>query len=124
MNVTGGRGVANALGTWNFSMKYGYAESNPLNLVAASWKKISEKILTYLQIDFHSDANIEIKMASATSLPFPNEYFDGVFTDPPYYDNIPYANLSDFLSPSIKLFFNSTFHFFRIFFIIKFPGFL
>jgi len=28
---------------------------------------------------------------SATRLPCPNNYFDAVVTDPPYYDNVPYS---------------------------------
>ena len=30
---------------------------------------------------------------SATELPYPDNYFDAVFTDPPYYDNVPYEIL-------------------------------
>jgi adenine-specific DNA methylase len=39
---------------------------------------------------------------SATSLPYPNNYFDAVFTDPPYYDNVPYSYLSDFFYVWLK----------------------
>ncbi len=38
----------------------------------------------------------KVTQASATSLPYPDNYFDAVFTDPPYYDNVPYSYLSDF----------------------------
>ena len=40
--------------------------------------------------------------ASATELPFPDNYFDAVFTDPPYYDNVPYSYLSDFFYVWLK----------------------
>ena len=40
--------------------------------------------------------------ASATSLPYPSNFFDGVFTDPPYYDNVPYSYLSDFFYVWLK----------------------
>ena len=33
---------------------------------------------------------------SATNLPSPDESVDAVITDPPYYDNVPYADISDF----------------------------
>jgi len=39
---------------------------------------------------------------SATELPYPDNYFDAVFTDPPYYDNINYAELSDFFYVWLK----------------------
>ncbi|MDW8185739.1 MAG: hypothetical protein RMM07_10860 [Anaerolineae bacterium] len=35
-------------------------------------------------------------MGSAASLPFGHQSFDAVVIDPPYYDNVPYADLSDF----------------------------
>ena len=41
-------------------------------------------------------------MASATELPFPDNHFDAVFTDPPYYDNVPYSYLSDFFYVWLK----------------------
>jgi pentatricopeptide repeat protein len=41
-------------------------------------------------------------MVSATELPFPDNYFDAVFTDPPYYDNVPYSYLSDFFYVWLK----------------------
>ena len=43
-----------------------------------------------------------IFQASATSLPYPDNYFDAVFTDPPYYDNVPYSYLSDFFYVWLK----------------------
>jgi putative DNA methylase len=35
-------------------------------------------------------------------LPFPSNHFDAVLTDPPYYDNVPYAALSDFFYVWLK----------------------
>ena len=43
-----------------------------------------------------SDNTCHISQSSATELHYDDEYFDAVFADPPYYDNIPYSNLSDF----------------------------
>jgi putative DNA methylase len=36
------------------------------------------------------------------SLPFPDNFFDAVVSDPPYYDNIPYADISDFFYVWLK----------------------
>ncbi len=44
----------------------------------------------------------KITQASATSLPYPDNFFDAVFTDPPYYDNVPYSYLSDFFYVWLK----------------------
>ncbi len=43
-----------------------------------------------------------VSQASATSLPYPDGYFDAVLTDPPYYDNVPYSHLSDFFYVWLK----------------------
>lgn len=43
-----------------------------------------------------------ITQSSATSLPYPDNYFDAVITDPPYYDNVPYSYLSDFFYVWLK----------------------
>ena len=43
-----------------------------------------------------------VLQASATQLPYPDNYFDAVFTDPPYYDNVPYSYLSDFFYVWLK----------------------
>jgi putative DNA methylase len=39
---------------------------------------------------------------SATSLPWPDGSLDAVVTDPPYYDNVPYADISDFFYVWLK----------------------
>ena len=43
-----------------------------------------------------------IFQSSVTELPFNDNYFDAVFTDPPYYDNVPYSYLSDFFYVWLK----------------------
>ncbi len=43
-----------------------------------------------------------VSQSSATSLPHPDNFFDAVFTDPPYYDNVPYSYLSDFFYVWLK----------------------
>ncbi len=44
----------------------------------------------------------QVKQSSATELPYPDNYFDAVLTDPPYYDNVPYSYLSDFFYVWLK----------------------
>jgi putative DNA methylase len=39
---------------------------------------------------------------SATKAPWPDATFDAIITDPPYYDNVPYSNLSDFFYVWVK----------------------
>jgi putative DNA methylase len=50
----------------------------------------------------HVPAGTAVIRASATSLPLPTASQDAVVTDPPYYDNISYADLSDFFYVWLK----------------------
>ncbi len=43
-----------------------------------------------------------VSHVSATRLPYSEDHFDGVLTDPPYYDNVPYSYLSDFFYVWLK----------------------
>lgn len=43
-----------------------------------------------------------VKRSSAGSLPFDTELLDAVITDPPYFDSVPYADLSDFFYVWLK----------------------
>ena len=43
-----------------------------------------------------------VSQSSATNLPHPDKFFDAVFTDPPYYDNVPYSYISDFFYVWLK----------------------
>jgi putative DNA methylase len=44
----------------------------------------------------------EVLRGSATALPWTDGFFDAVITDPPYYDNVPYADISDFFYVWLK----------------------
>ena len=77
-------------------------------------RQILRALETLGQIKYSFDGSIT--QASATSLPYPSNFFDAVFTDPPYYNSVPYADLSDFFYVWLKrtvgdlypeLFFNS-----------------
>jgi putative DNA methylase len=48
------------------------------------------------------DGPVSCLRTSATTLPFDDETYDAVITDPPYYDNISYADLSDFFYVWLK----------------------
>jgi adenine-specific DNA methylase len=43
-----------------------------------------------------------VGQSSATSLPYPDNSFNAILTDPPYYDNVGYSNLSDFFYVWLK----------------------
>ncbi|RLI54041.1 MAG: DNA methylase [Candidatus Thorarchaeota archaeon] len=88
-------------------MLWDYAESNPFSQSAGSWQEYLDYTLNAIKHCSHVFANfqpsiLKVSQFSATSLPYRSNYFDAVFTDPPYYDNVPYSYLSDFFYVWLK----------------------
>jgi putative DNA methylase len=78
------------------SMAWDYFEVNPLSGSSGSWdiqKKVFLSAMDILDTEF---STIDVSLSSATNLDYPSNRFDAVFTDPPYYDAVPYADLSDY----------------------------
>ena len=103
LNPTGGRGVVHTFGRQALPMVWDYAESNPFLEQGAGWPTAYEKNKKWIE---HASQSLKIPVtifqSSATSLSYPNNFFDAVFTDPPYYFNVPYADLSDFFYVWLK----------------------
>jgi putative DNA methylase len=85
-------------------MTWDYSELNLLSpILSGTWGSMHRQMLRVLEYIFspylkHSNAS----QCSATSLPYSDNYFDSVITDPPYYDNVPYSYLSDFFYVWLK----------------------
>lgn len=78
------------------AMLFDYAETDqtlkgPANL----WDKL-KRICKGVKSFENCKGNITIKHAHAQQLPYDNDFFDAIVTDPPYYDNIYYSILADF----------------------------
>jgi adenine-specific DNA methylase len=102
-NYTGGRGVKGTFARQAFPMVWDYSESNPFNPDAAGWQIACEKTETWISHATNAASSIPIIcQASAISIPYPDNYFDVILTDPPYYDNVNYAELSDFFYVWLK----------------------
>lgn len=85
------------------AMLWDYAEADPLLEGPANlWAKL-ERIIEGLDSLSLRRGDAEVYQASASNLPFNNESFDAIVTDPPYYDNIYYSILADFFYSWKKL---------------------
>ncbi len=103
LNPTGGRGVVHTFGRQALQMTWDYAESNPFNPFGAGWYTACEKNVKWINhASLINNSAVKVSRSSATNLNFPDNFFDAVFTDPPYYDNVPYAYLSDFFYVWLK----------------------
>jgi len=84
-------------------MVWDWAEINPLSEDTSSLRKILQSCTRVIETVY--SANIESgisEIADAACSSLPNDIAALGFTDPPYYDAIPYANLSDFFYVWLK----------------------
>jgi putative DNA methylase len=102
LNYTGGRGVTDTFARQALSLIWNYAETNPFNPKAASWIVACKKTKKWIEHASLIKNSANTECASATSLRHPDKKFDAVFTDPPYYDMVPYSYLSDFFYVWLK----------------------
>ena len=104
-NVVGEK-IEHVFGRQALPITWDYTELNIFSGANGDWKSNLKWILRVidhlLNIPTFTNKEPIINQFSATSLPFPENYFDAVFTDPPYYDNVPYSYLSDFFYVWLK----------------------
>ena len=94
----------NAFGRQALPMVFDYAEQNPFGVSTGNWnKQINNTVIILNKIDLNDQAgSINVSQGSAMSINHPDQFFDAIFTDPPYYDNVPYSNLSDWFFLRLK----------------------
>ena len=82
-------------------MVWDYVELNPFTDVGwYNMQKWVERIIEHCSKS--AEFSAKITQSSATNLSYPDSFFDAVFTDPPYYNSVPYADLSDFFYVWLK----------------------
>lgn len=103
MWVSDGGFVAQVFGRQALPMVWDYFELNPFSEATGDWMSAMNWILNVIE-HCSKTASIPatITQSPTTSLRYPDNYFDAVITDPPYYDNVGYANLSDFFYVWLK----------------------
>jgi len=77
-----------------------FPEPNPFGCASRSWDELFSdtlNVLEHVTEHFgHKSLIATAKQGTATELPWADNCLDVVLTDPPYYDNVPYADISDF----------------------------
>lgn len=95
--------TATTFGRQALSMNWDYIEANVLGDKGYNIKNILNSILFVLEkFPLNVPITPVLSQSSATKLPYSDNFFDAIFTDPPYYDNIPYSILSDFFYVWLK----------------------
>ncbi len=98
-----GEFVGNTFGRQVLSMVWDHFELYPWSGSTGDWNSALNwisKVISHLSSITGNP--VTITQSSATSLSYPDNFFDAVLTDPPYYDNVPYSYLSDFFYVWLK----------------------
>lgn len=102
LNVTGGRGVKNTFARQALPMVWDFMETNPFNEVGANWITGIEALEQTIQTEALSAIPGAVERCSAAAHVLPSTSVQAFITDPPYYDSVPYAHLSDFFYVWLK----------------------
>lgn len=78
-----------------FAMMWDFPEVNIFGGASGDALGNLEYITSFIEQESSSGEPAICQRASATELPYPDDTFDAIITDPPYYDNESYAELSD-----------------------------
>jgi len=108
-NCTGSRwkvdseGNVEVFGWKGISMVWDFAEINPFGKASGNIEDTYKWTLKNInRLILGPSVKSYVIRGSATEIPYPDEIFDAIITDPPYYDNVSYGVLSDFFYVWLK----------------------
>ena len=79
-----------------------FGEANYLSNASRTWDSALNSIVNVIERSSAKVAQTQVELADAAEHPLPTESAALLFTDPPYYDAVPYADLSDFFLVWLK----------------------
>ena len=96
--------IAHAFTQHDLKMAWDYVEINPFSGVTGDWLGAVDWVykVTKHVSQIASSLIALSHIGSATTVNYKESFFDAVIIDPPYYDNVPYADLSDFFYVWLK----------------------
>ncbi len=95
--------IMQIFGRQTITMVWDYPEANPLaGIGSGNFSEAVDGVVAALTACSDISPSGLVTRGSATALPWPDASFDAVITDPPYYDNVPYADISDFFYVWLK----------------------
>jgi putative DNA methylase len=97
-----GEFIASSFGRQALPMIWDFAEVNALGNASGNAYSALDWIIEVLNVINNIGPVAKVQRSSATEMSFEANIFDAVITDPPYYDNVPYSDLSDFFYVWLK----------------------
>jgi len=103
-------GVTGTFGRQAVGMVWDYAETNPLSDKSGGFRWATELVVSAIKTTSLScNVSAHVRRGSASRLPFGDATIDAVVVDPPYYDSVPYGDLSDYFYVWLKRSLNGLF---------------
>ncbi|MBE9146289.1 DUF1156 domain-containing protein [Planktothrix mougeotii] len=98
------QGVVNTFSRQALPMVWDYAETNAFGNKTGAFEWSLDFVLDFILRESNNKNQqlCNTIRTSATSLPFEFQSLDAIITDPPYFDSVPYADLSDFFYVWLK----------------------
>ena len=94
--LASGEEVKHAIPRHALPFIWDFGESNCLATVSRSWDSALNSIVNVMEGGSLGSVSGQVQSADTTNHPLPDQSAGVWFTDPPYYDAIPYADLADF----------------------------
>jgi len=93
--------IANTFARQALSMTWDYCEGNPLSDATGGYEGAVDWVARVVEAQ-PASLRGQVQLADAAEHPLPDQTAQVWFTDPPYYDAIPYSDLSDFFFVWLK----------------------
>lgn len=97
-----GQKIQATFGRQAIPMLWDFSETNILGNSVGSWKNLLEVAFIPFETEVGMTNPGQTQQSSAAKHPLADSSVDCFFTDPPYYDAVPYADLSDFFYVWLK----------------------
>ncbi|MCF7789458.1 MAG: DUF1156 domain-containing protein [Prosthecobacter sp.] len=89
--------VQSSFARFALPLLWDYCEANPFSETTGNWLSCVEWVALSLDHCMNACANAPApRILNRSAIVTPNQQFDVIVTDPPYYDAIPYSDLMDF----------------------------
>ncbi|MHA1873780.1 MAG: DUF1156 domain-containing protein [Candidatus Heimdallarchaeaceae archaeon] len=102
LNIWSGDFIKGVFAMQIIQMVWDYCESNPFCNFSGNWLNNLSWIVLVLKDISNIQSFGSVKQGTATNLEYDPKFFDIIITDPPYYDAVPYSDLSDFFFVWLK----------------------
>ncbi len=96
--VQNGEFVADTFSRQVLPIVWDFAEANPFAQASGNFVGAINWVASVAEAWPKSPIRGQVECSDACEVPLPDESADVWFTDPPYYDAVPYADLSDFFT--------------------------